>query len=95
MQDTRIHHARDNSAKAKHCVAGQLSPLLRQLASLIGDRGVIHLVDGNNQLGHPQRLGQLGMLPRLPAALKAGLKLALQAGTELHTTCQLLCGKLV
>ena len=42
-----------------------------------GDGGVIHLVDGNHQLGNAQGLGQLGMLSRLPSPLKTRLKLTL------------------
>jgi hypothetical protein len=42
---------------------------------------VVHFVDGHHQLGHAQRLGQLRVLTRLTATLKAGLKLALAQGT--------------
>lgn len=35
----------------------------------------------DNELGHPQSLCQLRMLPRLTTTLKAGLKLSLQKET--------------
>lgn len=47
-------------------------------AILLDDAGVVHLVDGHDQLGHAQGLGQLRMLARLAPTLKAGLKLALR-----------------
>lgn len=55
-----------------------LEALLAPLAVGPRDGRLVHLVDGDNDFRHAQRLGQLRMLPRLAAALEARLKLGLQ-----------------
>ena len=51
--------------------------------SVVRDYGwVVHLIDDDDELGHAQRLGQLRVLPRLPAAVKPCLKLALGEAAE-------------
>lgn len=76
-----LQHAEEDVSSA----AGDLDLLVALLAPLpVGthDGGLVHLVDGHDDLGDAQRLGQLRMLPRLPAALEARLELGLRAARQ-------------
>ena len=70
------------SRQQRRGTAADLDLLVALLAPLpVGphDGGLIHLVDGHDDLGDAQGLGQLRVLPRLPAALEARLELGLGA----------------
>mmetsp|Transcript_23624 Transcript_23624/g.58923 ORF Transcript_23624/g.58923 Transcript_23624/m.58923 type:complete len:700 (+) Transcript_23624:341-2440(+) len=53
------------------------------------DAGVVHLVDGDNQLVNPQRLRKQGVLPGLTASLEACLELALSRRYDQDTDVSL------
>lgn len=58
--------------------------LLGPLAAGRHNGGVVHLVDRHDELGHPQRLGQLCVLAGLAAAIETRLELALPANLQRH-----------
>ena len=66
------------------CHRDLIVSLLRPLAVGPYNRGLIHLVDRNNELGDSKCLGQLGVLPCLTTTLKPCLKLALSTQQEAH-----------
>mmetsp|Transcript_27418 Transcript_27418/g.69188 ORF Transcript_27418/g.69188 Transcript_27418/m.69188 type:complete len:572 (+) Transcript_27418:433-2148(+) len=59
-------------------------PLLVPHAPLQRDRGVVHLVDPDNEHLDARRLGQDGVLPRLPPPVEPGLKLSLADRDDEH-----------
>eukprot|EP00964_Phaeocystis_antarctica_P058131 scaffold34460_cov39-Phaeocystis_antarctica.AAC.1 len=63
---------------------GQLLAALVEALLREGHGGVVHLVDGHHEDTHAQRLGQHRVLARLPAAVEAGLELALACGDNEH-----------
>mmetsp|Transcript_36018 Transcript_36018/g.41746 ORF Transcript_36018/g.41746 Transcript_36018/m.41746 type:complete len:335 (-) Transcript_36018:403-1407(-) len=46
---------------------------------------IVHLVNHHHQITHPERLGEHGVLPRLPPAIEPRLELTLPRGYHQHT----------
>eukprot|EP00955_Chlamydomonas_euryale_P032676 343670-Chlamydomonas_euryale.AAC.2 len=66
----------------REAVADGVVTLSVPLAAVERDAWAVELVDDDQQARHAERLGQLRVLARLAAALKAGLKLALARRDE-------------
>ena len=55
----------------------------------VGRLGGVHLVDGHNELLHPQGVGEQGVLPGLPILGDASLKLPSARGDDQDTAVSL------